>query len=534
VISCCRTQDRAGADAHWQASLCHAEREAKARPARLTEERAFDDILTALRQRTGVDFTYYKRPTLERRIQRRMVLHKYRKLRDYAAYLRSHATEARELFNDILIHVTSFFRDPAVFTALKKKVFPRILKGKTQNDPIRIWIPGCSTGEVYSIAMTLLESLSEQKQFPIQIFGTDINEVALEKARAGLYPECIHEDVSRKVAPVLCPAGGRLSHQQILRQLCIFARQKVVGYPRFSNLDLIFCRNVLIYLGLPLQRKIMPIFHYALKPTGLLLLGASETISGFPELFGLRDGKAKVYFKKATHFRHAVTFQPSHQEPRGVEPVKPAEFATNLPDIQKHADRLVLTHYSPAGVIINREMQVLQFRGRTGPFFEHGHGEANLNLLKMAREGLTVDLRSAVSKAMKQGTRVRQEGARVKQNVHFIEVAIEVVPFQVPPSREQFYVVLLDTLGRPTAEEGGRKPRGRKSKSGRTDTELSHLREELAGTRESLHAIIEEQEATNEELRSANEEIMSSNEELQSTTRSWRQPRKSCNRPTKS
>jgi len=493
----------------------------RARPV-ITEERAFEDILATVRQRTGVDFTHYKRPTLQRRIQRRIVLHKFEKLKDYANYVHSHATEAKELFNDILIHVTSFFRDPRVFAALKKRVFPRIFKIKKHNEPIRIWVPGCSTGEeVYSIAITLMETLSDkQATIPVQIFGTDINDMALQRARAGIYPECIHENVSpERLRQFFVRYDGGYCINKSIRDLCIFARQNVVVDPPFSSLDLISCRNMLIYLDQPLQRKIMPVFHYALKPTGLLMLGSSETIGSHIEMFQLLDNKSKIYAKRTPHVRPAITFgqyYPPSDQIKSETP-GPTEISPNITDIQRHADRILLTNYSPAGVIINREMEVLQFRGKTGPFLEHAHGEATLNLLKMAREGLTMDLRAAVSKAMKQNTRVRHEGARARQNSHFINVTIEVVPFQVASSRERFYLVLLDSAQPSGLEEESRKSRGRKSKASRSDAELNHLREELAGTHESLQAIIEAQEATNEELRSANEEIMSSNEELQST-----------------
>jgi two-component system CheB/CheR fusion protein len=489
------------------------------RPAS-TGDRAFEDILATLRQRNGVDFTGYKHATLERRIQRRMVLHRHEKLKDYAAHVHSHPAEAKELFNDILVHVTSFFRDKVMFAALRKKVFPRIIKSKRDNEPIRIWIPGCSSGEeVYSIAITLIELLAaRQSQLPIQLFGTDINVRALERARAGIYPECIHENISAdRLRRFFVRHDGGYRINKSIRELCIFAQQNIVADPPFSNLDLISCRNVLIYLDQGLQRKIMPIFHYALKNSGLLVLGVSETIGSFPDLFALVDKKAKIYSKKAAHIRPAIAFQPFAPEPKGAEPARMVELPPNLGDIQKQADRIILTHYCPAGVVINDDMQVLQFRGRTGPYLEHAQGDATLNLLKMAREGLSVNLRTAVSKSMKQNARVRQETAHVKQNGRFIDVAIEVVPFQVPPSRERFYLVLLDSPRQLVYEDETKQTPERKQRVRRSDTELTQLRDELAGTRDSLQAIIEEQEATNEELRSANEEIMSSNEELQST-----------------
>lgn len=492
------------------------------RPA---EEKAFEDILAILRQRTAVDFTHYKHATLQRRIQRRMVLHKFESLADYGAYLRMHVGEVKELYNDMLIHVTGFFRDPHAFQALKKRIFPRLLKQRSSDESFRIWVPGCSTGEeAYSLAIALVEFLAERKLHnPLQVFATDINDTALEKARAGLYPEAIKSDVSpERLRRFFVKAEGGHRITKGIREMCIFARQNVVTDPPFSNIDLISCRNVLIYLGAPLQRKVMPMFHYALKTSGYLMLGASETVGGFGDLFSLVDKKTKLYAKKSTQIRPAVSFARGLPEPPLVPgepppaPHPPSATGPHLLDVQKQADRILLTQFSPAGVIINKHLEVLQFRGHTGPYLEHAHGEASLHLLKMAREGLMLDLRTVVSKAIKLNTRCRQEGVRVKQNGDSLQVSLEAIPFTVPPSTEKFYLVLFEPVGIAVAP----KSRTGKPAHGRSlalQGEVTRLGEELAATRESLQAIIEEQEATNEELRSANEEIMSSNEELQST-----------------
>ncbi len=490
------------------------------------EAKAFEDVLLTLRRLMGVDFSQYKHATLRRRILRRMVLHKFDALKDYAVYLRNHAGEARELFNDILIHVTGFFRDRTVFSMLKRRVFPRLIRNRPTEDPIRLWIPGCSTGEeVYSIAMALLEFLHDHKSHhQAQIFGTDINEAALEKARAGVYPESIHADLAEeRVRRFFSKIATGYRINKSVREMCIFARQNVVTDPPFSNLDLVSCRNVLIYLGPTLQRKVMPLFHYSLKPNGYLLLGASETIGGYADLFALADKKTKLYTKKSTRIRPVVSFShPVLPEPdaegsgAGIT-AKPALPGPTLGEIQNQADRILLTHHTPAGVVINRHMEVLQFRGRTGPYLEHPHGEATLNLVRMAREGLMAGLRSAITRAIKQNVRVRAEALPVKQNGGFDEVNLEVVPFQVPPNHERYYLVLFESTALLPPKPGQATPVREKARKKAESLELARAREELAATRESLQAIIEEQEATNEELRSANEEIMSSNEELQST-----------------
>ena len=493
----------------------------KAQEGSALEEKAFQEILGLLRQRTSVDFTYYKHATLHRRIQRRMVLHKIESLKEYGEYLRSHPADVKELFNDLLIHVTGFFRDAAVFAALRKKYFPRLLKGKSPGEGVRVWVPGCSTGEeVYSIAMTLAEAMNETKlHLPVQIFGTDINEAGLEKARTGNYPDSVRGEISAdRLRRFFVKTENSYRVTKTLREMCIFARQNLTSDPPFSNLDMVSCRNLLIYLGPALQRKIMPVFHYALRQSGLLMLGSSETIGSFAESFSLIDKKAKIYAKKGFLARTAASYNQQPEPAKTGEakrPPLPAVIEPGINDVQKQADRIVLTNYSLPGVIINKHLDILQFRGRTGLFLEHSHGEATLSLLKMAREGLALDLRSAVAKAIKQNGRIRHEGARVRQNGHFIECSIEVVPFSVPPGTEKFFLVMFEPSGVSVAI----KPGGKKSASLKPSehAELARLREELGATRESLQTIIEEQEATNEELRSANEEIMSSNEELQST-----------------
>lgn len=501
-------------------------------PAALEEQfaspqKAFDQILLQLRQRTGVDFTYYKKATLQRRIHRRVLMHKLKSLKEYHAYLRQHPDEVQELFNDVLIRVTGFFRDPGIFQTLRKKIFPRLLRGKPLDEQLRVWIPGCATGEeVYSMAMLLAELMEENKNFhSVQIFGTDINEAALGKARAGIYPADIKNAVSaERLRRFFVKSDGGYRVTKTIREMCIFARQNLVNDPPFSNLDLISCRNVLIYLGPELQRKLLPTFHYALRPNGMLMLGASETIGLFAEWFSLVDKKTKIYARRASLARMPMSF--GHGMSVGVQskvdssPRERARMAPSLAEVQKHADRIILANYTLPGVVVNRDFDVLQFRGRTGPFVEHSHGDASLNIMKMAREGLMPELRTALLEAMKRHARVRREGLRVRQNGHFTECNFEIIPFAAPPSTENFYLVLFEPAGAadPRDESGGVSAKKNSKSNQRSGlTELARLRRELASTRHSLQAIIEEQETTNEELRSANEEIISSNEELQST-----------------
>jgi two-component system CheB/CheR fusion protein len=453
-----------------------------------------------------------------------MLLHKMASLREYSNYLCKHPAETKDLFNDILIPVTGFFRDPAAFQALRRRILPRLFRSTSADHGIRVWVPGCSTGEeVYSLAIVLNEASVDRGQRPVQIFGTDINDSSLERARAGVFPERIQAEVSpdrlrRYFAR--CDGGFRVS--KAIRDTCIFARQNLAADPPFSNLDLISCRNVLIYLASNLQRKVFPVFHYALRPNGLLMLGASETVGAFSDLFGLADKKAKVYVKKAVHTRPSVSFINSTSVPTSKDSEAHLHSGFQLPpslqDIQKASDRIVLSSFGPAGVIINRNYEVLQFRGKTGPFLEHPHGEASLNLFTMAREWIVFDLRRVVNKAVKLKARSRHDHIRARQEGDNLECAIEVVPFTVAPGTEPFYLVIFEgsqsTVPGETKTSSNARGSGNKS---RQRAEISHLQDEITSMRGSMQGIVEEHEATNEELRSANEEIMSSNEELQST-----------------
>jgi len=476
-------------------------------------------IFALLRALNGVDFSYYKHSTLKRRILRRMVLVRIPSLREYVTFLQQNPAEVDALFQDLLINVTEFFRDPPAYVALKKKVFPRILKNNGGQAPIRVWVPGCSTGEeVYSLAIALFEFLGRNtSRKAIQIFGTDISDPVLARARAGIYPESIAQEVSpERLRRFFHKVDGGYQISKFIRDCCVFARQNLIEDPPFSKLDLITCRNVLIYLGPVLQKKIMPIFHYALKNDGHLMLGGSETIGAFADLFALIDKKNKIYLKRDVQHRHE-TFVPRPvvevHEPPKARPVPHEEVAAL--DLHRQVDRILLSQFAPSGVVVNHHMEVLQFRGQTGPYLEHLPGEASLNLMKMARADLVVDLRTAISRAGKLDTVVRKEGIVLHEGGRKREVTLEVLPFRTKPSSERFFIVLFEEAppAPPPVKAGAKTGRARAE----TEREALRLREDLNSTKESLQAIIEEQEATNEELKSANEEIQSSNEELQST-----------------
>lgn len=474
-------------------------------------------IYILLRDSSGVDFTYYKPATMKRRIKRRMVLHKVERLEDYLKLLQSNQAEANALYQDMLINVTGFFRDPESFTTLKDEVFPRLMEDRPPETPMRVWVPGCSTGEeAYSIAISLVEYLGEKMTaVPVQIFATDIDDKALEAARGGQYPEAISADVSPERLRrffVKAEKGFQISKQ--IRDMCVFAKHNLIKDPPFSRLDLISCRNVLIYLGPILQKKLLPTFHYALNPNGMLMLGTSETVGGFTDLFTLIDKKYKAYMKKLTPLRPPVQFSPGEyasMAEQAAAAVRKEERGGG--DLKKETERLILSRYSPPFVVVNAEMDVLQFSGRTGPYLEHAPGDASLNLLRMAREGYIFELRKALDKAVKEGVTVKKDGLKAIYDNKIKNFDLEVIPV-LHGGTERFFAIVFNERQLPPEKEEretkARKPRTR-------DKEIVGLKQELSTTKEYLQSIIESQETANEELRSANEEIQSTNEELQST-----------------
>lgn len=473
-------------------------------------------IFAILQMVHKVDFSHYKPTTVERRIRRRMALHRIDSVPDYISLLRSNRDELDQLYSDILIRVTGFFRDSEVFDTLQRVIFPEILRDRPDDMPVRIWVPGCATGEeVYSLAIAFLEVANETgAACPLQVFGTDVSDAAIERARVGIYPENIAGEVSaERLRRYFTKVDGSYRVSKSLRDCCIFARQDLTRDPPFSKLDLISCRNVMIYLGAVLQRKVMSIFHYALRPQGYLLLGASETIGGFGDLFGIVDRRHKIFHKRGGAPRTFLEMEAPAVPQVRTERARVEEPSVAL-SLFREADRVMLTRYAPAGVVINDTLDIVQFRGRTSPFLEPAPGAATFNVLKMAREGLLAELRAAIHNARKKDAPVRREGIRVRSNGKQIDVNIEVIPFTVG-SHERYQLVTFEEA---SPAEGKSGARGKKAVlTAKEEKQAARLQRELDATREYLQSIIEEQEAMNEELRSANEEIQSSNEELQST-----------------
>lgn len=479
-------------------------------------------VFALLRNLTGIDFTYYKPPTLQRRIHRRMAVQKMEKLDEYASFLQEHPAEVEKLYSDLLINVTSFFRDPQAYEALEKEVFPRIVKGRTPNTPIRIWAPGCSSGEeAYSLAIVTLEYLGQiGMNIPLQVFGTEISEASLEKARKGLYPESISVDVTpERLRRFFVRVDGEYVISKSVRDTCVFSRHNLVSDPPFSNMDLVCCRNVLIYMGPLLQKKIVPMLHYALKPNGFLFLGSSESVSGFEDIFAPLDKKHRIFLQKPTPVRRHLDVARYRLGTGIVQDggrFSPGAGEKGL-DVQKEADRIILANHAPSGVIINGDMEVLQFRGRTSPFLEPPSGKASFNLLRMARQGLAAALQIAIKKAKKTNAVVKKQSIHLQLNGSPGLVRIEVAPLPVASGENRCFLVLFEE-NIPAKAEPPPKSANRGAKSRLAENrEISRLKRELADVQDAMGVLVEAHEASAEELRSVNEEVLSANEELQST-----------------
>lgn len=478
------------------------------------ETLALPKIFQILRQRTGTDFSQYKRPTIRRRIVRRMALNNIHSLDDYAAFLQQRPEEQQALYQDLLIRVTRFFRNPGAFETLQSTVFPNMLWNRSPDDPVRIWVVGCSTGEeVYSLAIVLLEVLGDMiVNIPVKILATDINEAALEKARAGIYLDNITLDVSPDRLRRFF--NHTHSHYQIckaVRDLCVFSTHNIIRDTPFANLDLISCRNLLIYLDLPLQKRVLPYFHYALKVGGSLMLGSSETIGASPDLFEVVDKEHRIYSKKALPARVPIDFPVSdHSFPSLPGAIGVTEEKTRAVDLRQEADRVLLSRVSPAAILVDERLMVINFRGHTAPYLNPASGPASLELLKLVRPSLALELRVLLERVRREKSPVRVGNFHLDDNEDPRTIAIDVQP--IPPNDvPQGFLILFES--RPVDADNG--ATGAATDSG--EARIAQLERELATLREYTRAILEENEATNEELRAANEEILSSNEELQST-----------------
>lgn len=480
----------------------------------------FAPIFATLHRRTGVDFSGYKHTTVHRRVLRRMLIHRLNSLPDYARHLGDNPEEADELFNDLLIGVTSFFRDPAMFDVLERAVIPELLLKRGQDESLRVWVPGCSGGEeAYSLGICLDEAVRRgNASVAIQIFASDLSDAAIARARAGWYPATIENDVSpERLRQFFVREKDGYRIAKSLRDRCVFARQNLITDPPFSRLDLISCRNLLIYLDTAVQKRVLPLLHYALRPSGFLVLGSAETLGEAVKLFTPIDKKHRIFRNTdkpapiTTDFTGAPGVRPAGESPKRRIPTRTSE-----PNVQLRADEILLARYAPSGVVVNERMEVVQFRGLGAGYIEPAAGAATLDLFKLARRDLIPGLRAALQQARQTGRKSHVDGIRFKAGDQSRVVRIEAIPFTMEGTSSPFYIVLFNDSEHPEPrpEPDDEQPASSRAEVGE---ERLRLENELAETRNYLEGLIEDKEAASEELRAANEEVQSANEELQST-----------------
>ena len=492
---------------------------------RLALVRSDDEFLVALatlvKKDFGIDLSHYKPNTIERRLHRRMAVHRLERVADYLRLCRSDPKELAAFHRDLLINVTAFFRDGEPFDVLKDQVLARLVERKRESDSIRVWVAGCASGEeAYSIAICLAELLDQSgRQLQVQIFATDVDAEAVQQARRGVYPPNIATDVSpeRLQRFFVKTEDGRYQVVRRIRDLVVFSTQNLSRDAPFSRLDLATCRNVLIYLQATIQRKVLRILHYALAPDGVLMLGTSETVGDAADLFSLVDRKNKIYTAK-----HVALTQTLLDVGVGSVPtMRAAEVSAQGPartmvSIAHLADRKVLELYAPPGVVINQNLDVIYFRGRTAPYLEQPSGVVTHGILRMVRAELHSPLKTAIERAGASGETTTAEAQIKDANGSFRPLTILVHPLQEPESRASCLLILFQE--RPIGVEPSppRASLGPASEQQHSDV-VRQLMQELAVTKDYLQSTIEELERTNEDLKAANEELQSANEELQST-----------------
>ena len=468
-------------------------------------------ILLLLRATTGRDFTLYKQSTIHRRIKRRMAIHKIENIKTYYRYLQENTSEGTRLFKELLILVTNFFRDPAALEMLSTKVIPDILAHKEDGAQLRVWVPGCATGEeALSIAMLITEAMEKLNKHPIlQVFATDIDPDAIERARSAEYPESIASDVSpERLKRFFIKKNGTFKAKKEIRDSIVFAVQDLVTDPPFSRLDLVSCRNVLIYMDAPLQKKILPLFHYILNQDGYLLLGTSESVGTFVNLFSPVDIKAKIYKAKKVLSQQVVALlSPGgaslrHREKDGLTKV----------GVQELVEKTILDDYAPACVLLNDKYDVIYFQGPTDNYLRHPQGVPTYNILKMTPDPLRSRLPLALQKALKEKEITVLEKIRIKSGDKLRTVDVTIRPVRDTENTPALALIIF--TDKPDSRRVVRKKGGPEGQA--MDQNIIAIEQELQSTRENLQATIEELEASNEELKSTNEELQSTNEELQS------------------
>ena len=479
---------------------------------------ALEKVIVLLRTQTGNDFSLYKRNTLYRRIERRMGIHQIDKMSVYVRYLQENSQELNLLFKELLIGVTNFFRDPAAWELLREEVIPALLARRSSGQTLRAWVPACSTGEeAYSLAIVLKEAIEEIKpkaNFTIQVFATDLDRDAIDKARQGVFPVNITADLSKERLKRFFTKEERgYRVRKEIREMVIFAPQNVIMDPPFTKLDILTCRNLLIYLNSEVQKKLMPLFHYSLSPGGILFLGSAETIGDATDLFALLSGKARLFRRtESTLPTEPVDFPSSYSAgpPAGPEARPEPKPPVSL---QSFADQLLLQRYAPPALLTNDKGDICYVSGHTGKYLEAAAGKANWNFFAMAREGLRYELAGAFKEALRQKASVALHGLKVRTNGGEQCVDVTVQRLDEPgPLQGLVMIVFTDVAAPEAAKAAGRPP-----KPHARSVRLAELEQKLLTVGAEARATHEEMQTSQEELRSANEELQSTNEELQST-----------------
>lgn len=479
---------------------------------------ALEKIIVLLRTQTGNDFSHYKRNTLYRRVDRRMGIHQISKMAGYVRYLQQNSQELDLLFKELLIGVTNFFRDPAVWEELRTKIIPALLATRAPAHALRAWVPGCSTGEeAYSLAMVFREAVEELKpkaSFALQIFATDLDRDAIDKARAGVFSDNIAADVSpERLSRFFVKEEQGYRVRREIREMVIFAPQNIIMDPPFTKLDLLSCRNLLIYLTAEVQKKLMPLFHYSLNPGGVLLLGSAETVGSSTDLFSSLSGKSRLFRRIESARRHEPIELPSSFKvgtPNGSEMAPATKVAVSL---QSQADQLILRNYAPPTVLANDKGDIFYISGRTGKYLEPAAGKANWNLFAMVRDGLRFELSSAFQKALRQKVSVQLHGLKVETNGGTQHVDVSVQKLDEAGPLQGLVMIVFTDVATPVPAKAFKAP-AKNARLTEAELELHRVRAEALATHEEMQTSQEEIRSANEELQSTNEELQSTNEEL--------------------
>ena len=481
---------------------------------------ALEKIVILLRSHTGQDFSMYKKGTLYRRIERRMGIHQIDKIAQYVRFLQENLQERELLFKELLIGVTNFFRDPPAWEQLKEQAIPVVIAGRSEGHFIRVWTPGCSTGEeAYSLAIVLkeaLDSITPKGNYNLQIFATDLDQDAIDIARQAVYPPNIAADVSpdRLKRFFVKVENGNYRVSKDVREMVIFATQNVIMDPPFTKLDILICRNLLIYLVPEIQKKVLSLFHYSLNPGGILFLGSAETIGSHIDLFSSLDVKWRIYRREDSLGRAEMVDFPSSFFSFPSPLPQEEEASRPVANLQTLADQLILKQLAPPSVLTNSKGDILYISGRTGKYLEPATGKANMNLFAMAREGLQYELSRAFQKAINEKGAITLQGLKVGTNGGEQIVDLTVLAIEEPEALQGMFMVIFKDVAASSVKRSRNRSSVPNADIIELDQENKRLRKELQNTREEMQTSQEELKATNEELQSTNEELQSTNEEL--------------------